>query len=118
MRRFAAQAGAPDPRRDALREQVLRVVPRIAAEVGATRVWLFGSLAWGGFHDRSDVDLAVEGLAPGERDAFGGRALMAIDAPVDVVLFETAPEGLRDRIRREGELIWEAAGAPDAGGAQ
>jgi len=37
----------------------------LTAEFGATGVWLYGSLAGvGTFHERSDIDLAVEGVSP------------------------------------------------------
>jgi predicted nucleotidyltransferase len=37
---------------------------RIAERLDVTRIYLFGSLARGGFRPDSDIDLAVEGLAP------------------------------------------------------
>ena len=41
---------------------------------GAQRVMVFGSLAWGGFHAQSDVDLAVDRFHPNDL----GYELMAI----------------------------------------
>lgn len=73
-------------------------------EYGALRVVLFGSLAhraW--FHASSDIDLAVEGLAPGARwgawrrveEFFPGRK-------VDVVEYKVASDSLRRAIEDEG----------------
>ncbi len=53
----------------ARRERMLSVLPTLVSALvarGARRVWLFGSLVWGGVHQRSDTDLAVEGLSAEE----------------------------------------------------
>jgi predicted nucleotidyltransferase len=66
---------------------------------------LFGSLAVGGTHARSDVDLAVSGL---ERDQFFsalGDLMDVFEAPVDLVELESAPGSLRERIEAEGEPL-------------
>ena len=78
--------------------QVLREI------YGAESVMLFGSLARGGVFDhRSDVDLAVTGLA--ERHYF--RAVSHLldlnpEIDVDLVRMETAPSGLAEAVRKEG----------------
>ena len=73
---------------------------------GASRVWLFGSLAKGrkpGVH--SDFDFAVEGL-PGDK-LFGcvGHLLQKLPRPVDVVEMERASDFLVSRIREEGFVL-------------
>lgn len=75
---------------------------------GVTRVWLFGSAAkmrrldW-----RSDLDLAVQGMAAGDQ----GRAWAELDEtltlPVDLVRWETANPTLRDEIARWGKVLHE-----------
>ncbi len=89
-------------------EHALRVARKAAellkASFGATRVLLFGSLAtraW--FHDRSDVDLAVEGLKA--RDFW--RADCRLEEigdgfEIDLVDLSTAPRALSEAIRRDG----------------
>lgn len=37
----------------------------LTCEFGATQIILFGSLVRGGFHQTSDIDLAVAGIEPG-----------------------------------------------------
>jgi predicted nucleotidyltransferase len=72
---------------------------------GATKVWLFGSLASGQPTAESDVDLAVEGLAS---DAYFNALadLMAVfGGPVDLVRLEEASESLRDRVSAEGRAL-------------
>lgn len=73
-------------------------------QFGVQRVILFGSLArkeW--FTVDSDVDLAVEGLAP-ERywDAWREVERVLPDVPVDFVEIETARPSLRGAIMRYG----------------
>ncbi len=112
LRRHARQAQTPDPRREALLAQVRSAVPDVAREFGATRVFLFGSVAWGGVHAHSDVDLGVEGILPKDVDGFAARLLWNVDADVQVVAIEDAPAGLRDRILRDGLLIYDATREP------
>jgi len=72
---------------------------------GARRVILFGSLAGkGAWHDRSDIDLAVEGLPP---EAFfraytACGALLPPGLELDLVPLESASPELRARILGEG----------------
>jgi uncharacterized protein len=73
---------------------------------GASRVWLFGSLAWGEPHAGSDVDRLVDGI-PAARFA---EALRQIErslpgAQVDLLRSEDAPASLGERVRREGTRI-------------
>ena len=108
VERYSRREQEHESRKKGLREQVMRVVPAIAAGTGARRVYLFGSLVWGRPHARTDIDLAVEGIPPAHMADFAAEALMQLDADVDVVPLERASENLRSRILEEGELIWEA----------
>ena len=82
---------------------------RIAAELlksgyGAKRVAVFGSVAQVElFHPGSDVDLVVWGLQPVEYFRVVGQ-LQALDPeiPIDLLMFEEAPESLRIVILKEG----------------
>ena len=69
---------------------------------GAENVWLFGSYALGRLHAGSDVDLAVEGIPPTMIDRAHGAVEALLDATVDLVPVEQAPERLRMRLRAEG----------------
>lgn len=76
-------------------------------EFGATKVAVFGSLLHPElFHGRSDVDLAVWGLA--ERDYF--RAVSRLlslggDISVDLIEMENASDRLRNRILAEAKHL-------------
>jgi predicted nucleotidyltransferase len=69
------------------------------------RVWLFGSLAWGGFHARSDIDIAVEGLSPKERGVAGAEASRLCGVIVELFPLEEVPKSLAQRVVAEGELL-------------
>ena len=75
----------------------------LIAEFGARRVIPFGSAVGDGpWHERSDLDLAVEGLLP-ERFFKAWGALQRLAPPglvIDLVALETAPPELRARILR------------------
>lgn len=68
------------------------------------RVILFGSLADGDwFSDSSDIDIAVEGLAPGDYwEAWRLVESVISERPVDLVEIEAAGESLRRLIERQG----------------
>ena len=87
-------------------EKYVRLAARFLRQQGATRVWLFGSLAKGRRPTvHSDFDFAVEGL-PADR-LFGsvGHLLQVLPRPVDVVEFETCPPLLRDQILEHGIVL-------------
>nr|HID13681.1 nucleotidyltransferase domain-containing protein [Anaerolineae bacterium] len=91
------------------RAEARRVAQMLVREFGASRVYLFGSLAREGrFHERSDVDLAVEGIAP-ERFF---KAWAAADAhsgvPIELVDMDEVGEAMRTLILEYGELLCDA----------
>ncbi len=101
---------AEEEARRARRQERAWVVARAAARLlkerfGARRVRAFGSLPTPWFRERSDIDLAVEGVPPerlGEAEA--ALAELAPDFRVDLVPLEAlrdAPRLLR-RIEEEG----------------
>lgn len=109
VRRFTAQL---EERRKLLagaKEAVLREVPPIGARFRASRVFLFGSLAWGEGHEGSDIDLAVEGVPVEQRSACAAALSTALPLPVDVLSLEELPEPFRRRILEQGLVVYEEA---------
>ncbi len=98
-RRAAAEARARD-----LREQLPPLAEALRG-LGASEVWLFGSLAWGEPHLDSDVDLAISGL---DGSQFV-RALGIVDARIgsayDLVDLDRASPAFAARIRDEGQRL-------------
>lgn len=117
MEKLDAYIDAHRARRDlAQREAALRAAEaRLAAEaaaqrlgerLGLHRVVLFGSLVRGRFHERSDIDLAVEGLRDG---ALTDAMAIAEEDPrfeFSIVPIERARDYIRDAIEREGLQLW------------
>jgi uncharacterized protein len=83
-------------------KRLARLEPCEQVELEATEVWLFGSLAHGRIHERSDVDLAAGGI-PDERyfEALA-RVSAIVGEPVDLVPLESASPSLRHRILTRG----------------
>lgn len=85
-----------------------KVAPILARVSAATYLILFGSVARGQDHARSDFDLAVGGhLAVGDRFSLERDLELALGRPTQVVSVDGAPPALRARIFREGLVLWE-----------
>jgi predicted nucleotidyltransferase len=84
---------------------VLRAALLAFPEGRTPRAWLIGSLAWGGFGVRSDVDVVVEGLAPRESTELELALVRRLGLPVDLLRFEELPESFRARVQREGVVV-------------
>lgn len=80
------------------------IIADLAHRYGAARVWLFGSNADQRRRGR-DLDLAVEGVAPGHFFQFVGELMLALSQPVDVVSMEKRSK-LSALIRRDGIPIY------------
>lgn len=71
------------------------------------RVFLIGSLVKGYFHDRSDIDIVVEGLAP----QLYIKALTELydilprGIELNLIPFEDAFSSLREKTIKEGKLL-------------
>lgn len=96
----------------AARAQTLRAAAGRAAqalmELGATRVWLFGSLVRGHVHAHSDIDLACEGMPARELLVGLLRAEEAVGPGVTVDLVRVEEARLRLRaVIHAGEVLLE-----------
>jgi len=81
-----------------------RAAELLKAQFGARRVIVFGSLTQPDFfHRRSDVDLAVEGIA--SRDfwrAWSALDILGFEFEIDLIDVETAPPALCLAIEQQG----------------
>jgi predicted nucleotidyltransferase len=104
-RRDEAAAIAARARAAALRARLPTAVDALRSRFGAKAVWLFGSLAGGDFRLDSDVDLAVDALAP--ELYFGAVAELSrvLGVDVDLVVLESCPASLRDEVLVRGERL-------------
>jgi len=88
------------------RSEARRVAQVLVHEFGANRVYLFGSLVQDGrFHERSDVDLAVEGIAPERFFKVWAAATSHAGVPIELVDLDEVGEPMRTLILQYGELL-------------
>ena len=93
--------------REASARRLLPVlVEHLVRGYGVGRVVLIGSLAEGGFHARSDIDLAVEGLH-GAALYRAGAELEALASPfhVDLIPIEDAWDTMHTKIEQVGVVL-------------
>lgn len=89
---------------------VQRAVDLLSCDPHVNRIWLFGSLAKGRNPDfRSDIDLAVQGLAPERTLSTWAELDEALRLQPDLVRWEEANPTLRDEIEHWGILVYERA---------
>lgn len=73
-----------------LRERVGRLADDLRSRFGASVVLLFGSLATGGIHEGSDIDLIVVGEFAGRFHERPGAVLEMTDLPVEPLCYTPA----------------------------
>ena len=95
------------------RADAWRLSDLLTQEFGAKKVYLFGSLVREGrFYERSDIDLAAEGIEP-RRFFKAGAALdraCGYRYQIDLVDLETVRDGVRELILTEGVLLCDRIG--------
>ncbi|GAB4440505.1 MAG: nucleotidyltransferase family protein [Anaerolineae bacterium] len=78
----------------------------ILLDHGAVKIILYGSLARGDYRPDSDIDLCVEGIP--DKNFFRALAeiFMKIQRPVSLLDFQNLHGYLRERILREGKILY------------
>ncbi len=94
-------------RRDALeRERVLVSVRATVADLrtslGFREAWTIGSVAWGDFGVRSDIDIVLEGASPSALIETAELLGQRTGRLVDVLALEALSEEFQRRVRTEG----------------
>lgn len=84
-----------------------RLADLLADEYRVERVYLFGSVASGQAHLRSDIDIAVDGIAAEDYYRAWARLERETDIPVDLVALSDANVSLVEKVRREGVVLFE-----------
>jgi predicted nucleotidyltransferase len=105
LRRAAARRVADESDELRCRGEVLRLIPALRRELGFRRAWLIGTLAWGGFGVRSDIDVVLEGADAEVAHAVAERLGEATGREVDVLLLETVPTSFGERIVTDGHDV-------------
>jgi predicted nucleotidyltransferase len=97
-----------EDRKKLLLELAYKCAKVLKEKYNVKRVFLIGSLVYGIVHDRSDIDLVVEGLAPEQYI----KALVDLSdtlqwkVEVNLIPFEDAFESLKEKTLRKGKLIY------------
>lgn len=81
-----------------------RIANELRTQLGVRRVYVFGSLADGvGYDERSDIDLAVEGIPVDQQSvAWDIAESICLDTGLDFVFLEEASVELRRRVMERG----------------
>ena len=69
------------------------------------RAWLIGSLAWGDFGERSDVDLVLYGVSSARATELELALVRSLELAVDLLQFDNLEDDFRQRILIEGMSI-------------
>lgn len=86
------------------RADLPKLVEVLRSASGLKRAYLYGSLAKGTFHPKSDIDIAVEGLNSTERDDLHDKLQALTAFPVDLRDLNGSPR-FRGLIEFYGELL-------------
>jgi len=96
------------------REAALKRAGEVRAQVVAlvrgelspgARAWLIGSLAWGGFGERSDVDLVLDGVSGPLATAIEIAVTKATGVEVDLLAWHALSPSFQSRVQQEGLAI-------------
>jgi predicted nucleotidyltransferase len=102
LRRAAARRVEDADDGERCRREVLTLLPVLRRELGFRRAWLVGTLAWGGFGVRSDIDVVVEATDAEAAHVIAERLGDATGREVDVLVLDTLPPSFQDRIVKDG----------------
>lgn len=91
---------AREARAEEVRRRVLEALRRELPPGG--EAWLIGSLAWGGFGERSDVDLVLRHVDAAHARVIERSVAAAADAEVELLQLEDLPVNFRARVLAEG----------------
>jgi uncharacterized protein len=89
------------------RQDLVPIVEILAYQFGVQRVILFGSLARGRFVVESDIDLAVEGIAPDVYFSALAAVNRLVDRWVDLKRWEDLDPHFQQRVLATGEVLYE-----------
>ena len=96
--------------RSDMRDEAARLARLAAERYRFHRLYLFGSVTRGaGLAAWSDIDLAVEGLAPRDYWPLVGMLTAEAKYPLDIKPLEDVPAPSRDEIRTAGVVLYEAS---------
>ena len=84
------------------RQKASKIAELLKDKYQAEKVYLYGSLVWGKFHERSDIDILVVNLKGDYWKAWVEVEAIADPFPFDLVCYEDAFPSLREKILEKG----------------
>ena len=87
-------------------QQDLEHILEILKRYGAKRIILYGSYARGTASSKSDLDLCEEGIPAANYFRAWAECLMTTSTPVSILDLSAVKGYLRDRILREGKVLY------------
>jgi len=95
-------------KREELKTMALEVTKVLKNKYKVKRAFLIGSIVKGYIHDRSDIDIVVEGLAPELyiKALTNAYDILPPGVELNLIPFEDAFESLRKKTLREGMMIY------------
>jgi predicted nucleotidyltransferase len=88
-----------------MRAAIGEAMAELGARHGVREALLFGSLAWGDFNARSDVDVLVFGVSTPDAIDLETNLSTRLRRTVHLIRAETASPSLVERVRRDGEVL-------------
>ncbi len=85
--------------------KVADIARMLEERYGVRAVYLYGSLAWGGFGRGSDLDLLVTGFKGDFWSMYLNAEAIALPFEMNLVCAEDAHPSLRDEVGRRGVLL-------------
>jgi predicted nucleotidyltransferase len=108
-RREEEEKGLP-LRIDKRKQKAVEIALFLAKKYKVKKVILFGSLVRGGGNIHSDIDICVRGLRPKEYFKALVEIGSMVEEEVDLKPLEGCQGLLRERIEKEGEVLYEEKG--------
>ncbi|WP_276661818.1 nucleotidyltransferase family protein [Syntrophomonas wolfei] len=89
-------------RNEQARQKASKIAVLLKDKYQAKKVYLYGSLVWGKFHERSDIDILVVNLKGDYWKAWVEVEATADPFPFDLVCYEDAFPSLREKVLEQG----------------
>lgn len=86
-------------------EKAQEIAKILQMKHGVKQVYLYGSLAWGGFDQHSDIDLFLVGLTGNYWQAFSDAEKIAAPIEVSLACEEDCLDSLKAKVLAKGVLL-------------
>lgn len=96
---------AAEKRMNSARTRVIAALRDRLRDGTVKNAWLIGSSVWGAPHDRSDIDVVVEGLIADQHGLFWDELSQVAGMDIDLLHLEDLEPRFRARVLAEGIAI-------------